>query len=167
MPIKVGILTVSDRCSRGEAEDTSGEALSASIGTLLPSSWVLAERACVPDEEDHIYGKLVSWSDQKGVNLILTTGGTGFAKRDVTPEATERVIEKRAPGLTQLMMAKSLEVTPTAVLSRAAAGIRGKTLIVNLPGSKKASTECLSFIAKALPHAVELLTDQVLLRTIT
>ena len=112
---------------------------------------------CVPDEVELIKDELVRWSDDLKIDLILTTGGTGFAERDVTPEATKEVIQKEAPGLVHCMMSKSLNVTPMAMLSRLAAGIRGNSLIINFPGSKKASSECLGFVASALPHALDLL----------
>ena len=113
--------------------------------------------AIVPDEQLVIAGTLLTWADEVGLDLILTTGGTGFAPRDVTPEATRDVIEREAPGLAEAMRATSLMITPHAMLSRAVAGIRGKTLIVNLPGSPKAVRENLDTILPALPHAIELL----------
>jgi molybdopterin adenylyltransferase len=116
--------------------------------------------AIVPDEQLVIAGTLLTWSDEVGLDLVLTTGGTGFAPRDVTPEATRDVIEREAPGLAEAMRAASLAVTPHAMLSRAVAGIRGHTLIVNLPGSPKAVCENLKTILPALPHAIELLQGQ-------
>ncbi|GAA6102144.1 gephyrin b isoform X9 [Tachysurus ichikawai] len=115
----------------------------------------------VPDEIDEIKETLVDWCDEKELNLILTTGGTGFAPRDVTPEATKEVIEREAPGMSLAMLMGSLNVTPLGMLSRPVCGIRGKTLIINLPGSKKGSQECFQFILPALPHAIDLLREAV------
>nr|XP_023662486.1 gephyrin-like [Paramormyrops kingsleyae] len=115
----------------------------------------------VPDEIDEIKETLMDWCDEKELNLILTTGGTGFAPRDVTPEATKEVIEREAPGMALAMLMGSLNVTPLGMLSRPVCGIRGKTLIINLPGSKKGSQECFQFILPALPHAIDLLRDAV------
>jgi molybdenum cofactor synthesis domain-containing protein len=156
--IRVGILTVSDRSARGERDDLSGPALEASIAEGLAAAEVVI-RDVVPDEREFIAARLTRWSDEDGLDLILTTGGTGFAPRDVTPEATRLVIEREAPGLTEAMRAASLRVTPHAMLSRAAAGMRGRTLIVNLPGSPKGAVENLATILPVLPHAVELLQE--------
>jgi len=155
--MRVAVLTVSDSCSRGEAQDKSGPLL-ASLVTKLGGQVVATE--CCPDDQTAIRRHLVSWADSGKVDLILTTGGTGFAERDVTPEATAAVLEKQAPGLVTAMLSGSLKVTPLAALSRPAAGVRGKTIIVNMPGSSKAVEECFSFLAPALPHAVSLLTDK-------
>ena len=156
MPISVGILTISDRCSRGEAEDASGPVI---------HEWVLSQlgaevklQGVVPDEQEQIMAKLIAWSDREGVDLIVTTGGTGFAPRDVTPEATRGVIERETPGLAEAMRWEGLKKTPHAMLSRAVAGIRGYTLIVNLPGSPKAVREGLDVILPAIPHGVEILS---------
>lgn len=115
----------------------------------------------VPDEIEEIKETLIDWCDEKELNLILTTGGTGFAPRDVTPEATKEVIEREAPGMALAMLMGSLNVTPLGMLSRPVCGIRGKTLIINLPGSKKGSQECFQFILPALPHAIDLLRDAI------
>jgi molybdenum cofactor synthesis domain-containing protein len=115
----------------------------------------------IPDEIERIKDALIHWADEMGLDLILTTGGTGFAPRDVTPEATKAVIEREAPGLAEAMRAESLKVTPHAMLSRAVAGIRGRTLIINLPGSPKAVRENLETILPALPHGIELLQELV------
>jgi molybdopterin adenylyltransferase len=150
----VGILTVSDKGSRGQRHDRSGEVIREVMSTL-PSNVVKYD--IVPDEKDIIADRLVEWADGGEVDLILTTGGTGLAERDVTPEATLSVIEKGVPGFGEVMRAKSLEKTPMAVLSRATAGVRGKSLIINLPGSPKAVKECLEAVLPAIPHAVDII----------
>lgn len=147
----VAILTVSDRGARGEREDRSGPAVREALAGL-PGACVVAE-AIVPDEISAIEDALRRWVAE-GVDLILTTGGTGFSPRDVTPEATRRVIEREAPGLAEAMRASSLAHTPHAMLSRAVAGIAGTTLIVNLPGSPRAARENLEAILPALPHGL-------------
>jgi len=154
--IRIGILTVSDRGYRGEYEDRSGPAIRNLAVKRLHA--VVDREALVPDERAMIATTLTEWCDGDGLDLVLTTGGTGFAPRDVTPEATRDVIERDAPGLAEAMRAASLRVTPHAMLSRAIAGIRGRTLIINLPGSPKAASENLEAILPVLPHAVELLT---------
>ena len=153
--MRIGILTISDRASRGEYEDQSGPALREMIQKHFGEDVDLT--FVVPDEFMEIKRALEKWCDDAKLDLILTTGGTGFAPRDVTPEATRAVLEKEAPGLVQAMIAASLEKTPHAMLTRMAAGIRGQTLIVNLPGSPKAACENLAVILPALPHALELL----------
>lgn len=154
--ISVGILTVSDRCSKGEATDKSGTNLQAlvSSGQLFPGK--VSKYECVADEVPLIKEKLIEWCEEN-LNMIITTGGTGFAPRDVTPEAVRKVIEKEAPGITTMMITESLKITPLAMLSRPVCGIRGQTLIVTLPGSHKGSEECLRFIAPSVTHAVDLL----------
>jgi molybdopterin adenylyltransferase len=155
MTFRVGILTVSDRCSRGEEQDRSGPL----IADWVREHWsaTVAEQAVVPDEQRLIVRALFAWSGEGGVDLILTTGGTGFAPRDVTPEATRTVIEREAPGLPEAMRAAGLAKTPHAMLSRAVAGIRGQTLIVNLPGSPKGVLDGLGTLEDALPHGIEIL----------
>jgi molybdopterin adenylyltransferase len=159
--IKVGILTISDRGYRGEYRDLSGPVIRDLVLTgltaLAPVQVTVVEEDIVPDEREHIGATLRSWSDDLGLDLVLTTGGTGFAPRDVTPEATRDAIDREAPGLAEAMRAASLAITPHAMLSRAVAGIRGTTLIINLPGSPKAVRENLETILPALPHAIELL----------
>lgn len=152
MPVRVAILTVSDRSARGEREDRTGPAL---VEVAKAQGWQVIETRIVPDEQVEIEDALVRWCDEELADLVLTTGGTGFTPRDVTPEATMRVIERAAPGLVEAMRQESLKVTPHAMLSRAAAGIRRRTLIVNLPGSPKAAVENLAVIMPVIPHAVE------------
>lgn len=157
MSIRVAILTVSDRSARGEREDASGPALAAAVAE---QGWQVVEQAIVPDDQSAIQQQLVHWCGLGSMDVVLTTGGTGFSPRDVTPEATAAVIERSAPGLAEAMRADSLKVTAHAMLSRAAAGIRGRTLIVNLPGSPKGALENLRTIQAVLPHAVELLQEK-------
>ncbi|XP_015109659.1 gephyrin [Diachasma alloeum] len=163
-PITFGILTISDTCARDPTEDRSGEELirlitdhSTDSGRIIKGH--VAEVNIVPDNEFSIMEILTKWSDEARVNVILTTGGTGFSPRDVTPEATKKIIQKEAPGIALAMLTASLKITPMAALSRAACGIRNKTLIINLPGSPKAARECLDAIAMTIPHAVDLLLD--------
>ncbi|KAI1895873.1 hypothetical protein AGOR_G00111240 [Albula goreensis] len=159
--IRVGVLTVSDSCFRNLAEDRSGLNLKDLVHDPSLLGGTISAYKIVPDEIDEIKETLVDWCDEKELNLILTTGGTGFAPRDVTPEATREVIEREAPGMALAMLMGSLNVTPLGMLSRPVCGIRGKTLIINLPGSKKGSQECFQFILPALPHAIDLLRDAV------
>lgn len=156
MMIRFGILTLSDRSSRGERPDSSGPALAALIEA---EGWSVARQSLLPDEESAIRETLVEWSDSGQVDVILTTGGTGFSPRDVTPEATRAIIEREAPGLAEAMRAASLRITPHAMLSRIVTGIRKRTLIVNLPGSPKGAAENLQVILPVIPHAVQLLRD--------
>ncbi len=149
---RVAILTVSDKGSRGEREDLSGQAVE---DTVLGMGWRVEARDVVPDELGEIEAKLRHYCDEMRVDLVLTTGGTGMSPRDLTPEATRRVIHREAPGLVEAMRAASLSVTPHAMLSRAASGIRGCTLIVNLPGSPRGARENLEVILPALPHGLE------------
>ena len=155
--IKIGIITVSDRSSRGEREDLSGPEIKKWCDKM---GYTVSEELIIPDEIEIIRNSLIKLSD-KSYDLILTTGGTGFAPRDVTPEATRAVIEREAPGFAEVMRMRSLQVTPHAMLSRAVSGIRGKTLIINLPGSPKGARENLEFIESAIPHALKLLRNEV------
>lgn len=154
--MRVGLLTISDRGARGEYEDRSGPLLAEIVQNRTP--WQVSHRAIVADELDNIADTLRRWCED-GVNLILTSGGTGFAPRDVTPEATKAVIERETPGIAEALRAESLKITRHAMLSRAVAGIRGQTLIINLPGSPKAVRENMDILLPILPHALELLTD--------
>lgn len=153
--IKVGILTVSDRSARGERADEGGPLIAEIIGDRL--GWDCALRAIVPDEVEQIQATLISWVAEQNAALILTTGGTGFAPRDVTPEATRAVIEREAPGIPEALRAASLAITKHAMLTRQVAGIRQQTLIINLPGNPKAVRENLEVLLSVLPHALELL----------
>lgn len=154
--IQAAVLTVSDKGSRGERKDESGAALE---DALREYGVAEVQRALVPDEQARIADELRRWADETPVNLVLTTGGTGMSSRDVTPEATLAVVERLAPGFAEAMRAGSAAKTPHAVLSRAVSGLRGRTLIVNMPGSPRACREQFGMIAQALPHAVEKLLD--------
>jgi len=153
--LRIGILTISDRSSQGRREDLSGPALHE---LLKSQGWQVNEVEVVPDEMQMIKDRIVRWSDSNQVDIILTTGGTGFSSRDITPEATLDVIEREAPGIAEAMRAESLKITPHAMMSRARAGIRGRTLIINLPGSPRAAMENLNVILPIMEHAVELLS---------
>ncbi len=154
--MQVAILTVSDRGARGAYEDRSGPILAEIIQSK--TSWQVSHRAIVPDEKTEIANTLIQWCNA-GVNLILTSGGTGFSPRDVTPEATKSVIERETPGIAEALRAESLKITRHAMLSRAVAGIRGQTLIINMPGNPKAVRENMDVLLPILPHALELLTE--------
>ena len=156
MKFRIGIITVSDRSSRDERTDLSGTAL---VEMAKSKSWDVAETLIIPDDLDVLRDTLVLWADSGDLDIILTTGGTGFSPRDITPEATRFVVDKLAPGLSEAMRAESLKITPHAMLSRAIAGIRGRVLIINLPGSPKAACENLDVVAPVLGHAVQLLRD--------
>jgi molybdenum cofactor synthesis domain-containing protein len=156
MDIRCAILTVSDRASRGESPDLSGPALVKAVKGL---DWKVTETAIVPDEKDQIKARLLDWTSGKA-DLILTTGGTGFAPRDVTPEATLSILDKEAPGLAELMRRESYAQTPHAALSRAVAGVKGKTLIINLPGSPQGALQNFEIVTHLIPHMVELLREE-------
>lgn len=154
---KVGIITVSDKGSKGEREDKSGELIEEIIRDY---GYDVVERIIIPDEEDIIYEKIVNMADKLKVDLILTTGGTGFSSRDVTPEATIRACNRMANGIAEAIRYHSLSITPRAMLSRAVSGIRNETLIVNLPGSPKAVKEALEYILDSLHHGLEILSGR-------
>jgi len=155
MKIRVGILTVSDRSSLLERADLSGPALQK---IAHEQGWHVEKLAVIPDELNEIKNILIHWCDETKLHLILTTGGTGFAPRDITPEATLQVVQKQTPGIAEAMRSESLKITPHAMLSRNTAGIRGTSLIINLPGSPKAAFENLQVILPVIPHAIELIT---------
>ncbi|MFQ5399058.1 MAG: molybdenum cofactor biosynthesis protein B [Anaerolineae bacterium] len=154
--MKIGILTISDRGASGEYEDRSGPLAARLLRERTP--WDVTHQSIVPDEFDAIVKTLVQWCEE-GVHLILTSGGTGFAPRDITPEATRSAIEREAPGIAEALRAESLKITRHAMLSRAVAGIRGRTLIINLPGNPKAVRENLDVLLPILPHALALLSE--------
>ena len=150
--IKVGVITISDKGSRGEREDLSVE----EIKKLIPRlSGQISAYTIVPDEESIIIETLIAYADKEKLDLILTSGGTGLSPRDVTPEATQRVIEREVPGMAEAMRVESLKKTPLAMLSRGVVGTRGRSLIINLPGSPRAVRESLSTVLPAIPHALE------------
>ncbi|MBA7486437.1 Molybdopterin adenylyltransferase [subsurface metagenome] len=155
----LGILTISDKGWQGQRYDESGKAIRNS--PLVLDNSVVLKYAVIPDEMDIIANKLAEWADEGKVDVILTTGGTGLGPRDVTPEATLSIVDRVVPGFTEVMRTKTFNTTPFAILSRAVAGVRGKCLIINLPGSPKAVRECLEIILPAIPHAVEILRGEV------
>ncbi len=150
---RTAILTISDRGSRGERQDLSGPVLRERLGKA--GGFIVVDEKIVSDEPEEIKAALIKWCDSGNIALILTTGGTGFSPRDLAPEATMAVIERPAPGFAEAMRLESLKITPHAMISRAVAGIRGTTLVINFPGSPKAARECLEVILPALPHALE------------
>ena len=154
MAYTAAVLTISDKGVRGERTDTSGPALRA---LLEEAGWEVVHSAVLPDEREQIQAALIDCADRLRVNLVLTTGGTGFSPRDVTPEATLAVVEREARGIPEAMRAESLRITPRGCLSRSAAGIRGRTLIVNLPGSEKAARENLLAVRDAVGHGIDML----------
>lgn len=156
MIIRIGIINISDRASQGIYEDLPGKEIVATLREYIKSPWE-KEYAVIPDEQPLIEQCMIEMADEKQCCLIVTCGGTGPAKRDVTPEATEKVCEKMLPGFGELMRAESLKYVPTAILSRQTAGIRGKSLILNLPGKPKAIRQCLNAVFPAVPYCIDLL----------
>lgn len=156
MSIRIGIITVSTRSSRGDRPDTSGPAL---VNAVLQQGWQVVQTTILPDDLEKLTKTLTEWADSGMMDIVLTTGGTGFSPYDVTPEATQAVIERIAPGLAEAMRGAGLRITPHAMLSRAMAGIRARTLIINLPGSPSGATESLAVLIPVLPHAVQLLKE--------
>lgn len=152
------VITVSDKSWQGLREDRSSQVI---IETLAPLQHNVVGRDLVPDEKDVITGKIAEWADKGNIDLILTTGGTGLAERDVTPEATISIVEKTIPGIGEIMRSETFKLTKSAVLSRSIAGVRGSCLIVNLPGSPKAARECLEVIISIIPHAVDIIRGEV------
>ncbi len=154
--IKIGVVTASDRASKGIYEDISGMAIQDTMKEYLKNEFTIEYR-CIPDEQDIIEKTLIELCDEKDCDLVVTTGGTGPAPRDVTPEATEAVCDKMMPGFGELMRQVSLKYVPTAILSRQTAGIRGKSLIINLPGKPKSIRECLDAVFPAVPYCIDLI----------
>ncbi len=154
--IKIGVVTASDRASAGIYEDISGKAIMDTMKEYLKNDFEIVYR-CIPDEQKEIEKALIELCDKEGCALVVTTGGTGPAPRDVTPEATEAVCQKMLPGFGEQMRAVSLQYVPTAILSRQTAGIRGKSLIINLPGKPKSIRECLDAVFPAVPYCIDLI----------
>ena len=157
MSYTAAVITVSDKGSRGERVDTSGPAL---VSMLTAAGWEVVHTAIVPDEQEQISGALRLCADEKRIGLIVTTGGTGLSPRDVTPEATRAVLEREIPAIPVAMWVEGLKITPNAMLSRAVAGTRGSSLIVNLPGSEKAARENLAAVLSALEHALHMIAAE-------
>ena len=155
--LKVAVITVSDKGYRGEREDRSGKYI---VDYFKENGWVVSDYAIVPDETDIIKDKLIDICDSEKANLIITTGGTGFSLRDVTPEATEEVIEKKVPGFSEMLRIEGQKKTPRAILSRGVSGIRKNTLIINIPGSIKGVKDSLELIYRSLPHGIDILAGR-------
>ena len=155
--LKVAVITVSDKGYRGEREDRSGKYI---VDYFKENGWVVSDYAIVPDETDIIKDKLIDICDNEKANLIITTGGTGFSLRDVTPEATEEVIEKKVPGFSEMLRIEGQKKTPRAILSRGVSGIRKNTLIINIPGSIKGVKDSLELIYRSLPHGIDILAGR-------
>ena len=155
--LKVAVITVSDKGYRGEREDRSGKYI---VDYFKENGWIVSDYAIVPDETDIIKDKLIDICDNEKANLIITTGGTGFSLRDVTPEATEEVIEKKVPGFSEMLRIEGQKKTPRAILSRGVSGIRKNTLIINIPGSIKGVKDSLELIYRSLPHGIDILAGR-------
>ncbi len=156
--LNLGILTISDKGWSGQRQDKSSQVIKDS---LSPLGSHVVKYEIIPDERDVIASKLAEWADEGSIDVILTTGGTGLGQRDVTPEATLSIVDRVVPGFAEAMRAETLNKTPMSMLSRAVAGVKGKCLIINLPGSPKAVKECLEVILPAIPHAVEIIKGEV------
>ncbi len=154
MKIKVAVLTISDSCTEGNREDVSGQTI---VDMLPEETFEVCEKKIVADDHEKIVNILKSFSDEQGVDVVLTTGGTGPGPRDVTPEATASVCERMTPGFSEILRVEGFRKTPKAILSRGVAGMRKNTLIINLPGSPKAVRECLEIILDVIPHAVKMM----------
>lgn len=161
--LNLGILTISDKGFKGERDDRSGQVIKDCLSVLNSH---VAKYEIIPDKEAMIKSKLTDWADEGNLDIILTTGGTGLGPRDVTPEATLSVVDKIVPGIGEAMRAETFKVTPTAILSRAVAGVRGRCLILNLPGSPKAVRECLDAVLPVIPHAIEIIKGEVTEHTV-
>ncbi len=157
MGYQAAVITISDKGSRGERVDTSGPSL---CRMLEQDGWQVVHTAIVPDEAEQIKQALIACADELKAGLILTTGGTGFSRRDITPEATREVIDRDIPGIPEAMRAYSMRVTPLGMLSRATAGLRGDSVIINLPGSEKASRECLEAVLPVMKHAMKMIKGE-------
>ncbi len=155
--LKIAVITVSDKGYRGEREDRSGKYI---VDYFKENGWIVSDYAIVPDETDIIKDKLIDICDNEIANLIITTGGTGFSLRDVTPEATEEVIEKKVPGFSEMLRIEGQKKTPRAILSRGVSGIRKNTLIINIPGSLKGVKDSLELIYRSLPHGIDILAGR-------
>ena len=154
MKIKIAVLTISDSCTEGNREDVSGKTI---VDMLSEETFEVCEKKIVADDHEKIVNILKSFSDEQGVDVVLTTGGTGPGPRDVTPEATASVCERMIPGFSEILRVEGFRKTPKAILSRGVAGMRKNTLIINLPGSPKAVRECLEIILDVIPHAVKMM----------
>ena len=157
MSYTAAVITVSDKGYRGEREDTSGPNL---VAILKDRGFDVVYTSIIPDEDEIIKAELIHCADEKNIALVLTTGGTGFSPRDITPEATLQVVERRTPGIPEAMRAESMRITPKGCLSRSEAGIRGRTLIINLPGSKKASEENILAVIAPVEHGLQMLMSE-------
>lgn len=157
MKYTAAVITMSDKGAKGLREDTAGDAV---VEILRSSDWEVVYRNLIPDDLEQIKEELIKCADELQAALVVTTGGTGFSLRDVTPEATLAVIEREVRGIPEAMRAESMKITPMGMLSRAAAGLRGRTLIINLPGSRKAASECLEAVIKPVRHGVEVLLGE-------